>query len=293
MKKFFSKDGYLSFKSIGLIVSGSAIYSFAMNVFILPAGMYSGGILGIAQLIRALGEFLGVKITSFDAASVIYYVINLPLMFFAYKIGKAFFYRTFLCTSVYTVFLAAIPIPSSPLIENTLTACLTGGILSGIGIGLTLLSGGCGGGEEIISVYLTKKHSTASVGKITLIINIFVFGCCAVFFDWTVALYSIIYAVFSSIALDKIHFQNITADLFIISRRNDIDKLVFETVKRGVTKLEGNGGYTGERINVYLVAVSKKEALLLKRELQQKAPDAFVVIHDNIEVQGNFKMRMY
>ncbi len=292
--KLFSKDGYLPLKSIGLMFAGSLIYSLAMNLLIIPAGMYSGGILGIAQLIRELLASFNIVFDSVDISGVIYFAINVPLLVLAYKsLGKGFFLKTIVCTVFYTVFLTFIPVPNSPVLSDTIVCCLAGGVLSGIGIGMTLFSGGCGGGEEIISVYLTTKHSSLSVGKITLFINIFVFGCCAVFFDLSVAVYSIIYSALSSIALDKIHFQNITMDMFIISKRNDIEKIVYDTVKRGATRINAKGGYSGEDTNMYLVVLSKNESLILKRELQSVDPDAFILIHDDVDVEGNFEMRLH
>lgn len=290
----FKKDGYLPIKSVGLMFIGSLIYSLAMNILIIPCGMYSGGVLGIAQLIRALLEHFGIVFGGVDIAGIIYFAINIPLLVLAYKsLGKPFFFKTIVCTVFYTIFLTFIPVPESKVLDDTVICCVAGGLLSGIGIGLTLLSGGCGGGEEIICVYLTKKYAHFSVGKVTVIINIFVYGCCAVFFNLTVAVYSILCSVISSLAVDKIHFQNITTDMFIITKKKGIEQLIFNTVNRGATRVSANGTYTGDDENIYLVVLSKNEASALKKEIQAFDPDSFVFIHEDVEVAGNFKKHLH
>lgn len=92
--KIFSKDGYLPVKSIGLMFVGSLIYSLAMNILIIPCGMYSGGVLGIAQLINALLEYLGITFSGVNMEGIIYLMINIPLLILAYKsLGRPFFLR--------------------------------------------------------------------------------------------------------------------------------------------------------------------------------------------------------
>ena len=292
--KLFSKDGCLPVKSIFLMLAGSLIYSLAMNILILPCGMYSGGVLGIAQLINALLEYLGVSFSNVNMEGIIYFLINVPLLVLAYKsLGKPFFFKTVACTVFYTIFLAVIPVPKNMILDDTVICCVAGGLISGIGIGLTLLSGGCGGGEEIICVYLTKKYHNFSVGKVTVIINIFVYGCCAIFFNLTVAVYSILCSVISSIAVDKVHFQNITTDMFIVTKKANVQEVIFNTVNRGATKIDATGTYTGDDTAVYVVVLSKNEARTLKKEIQAFDPDAFVFIHENVDVAGNFKKHLH
>lgn len=292
--KIFSKDGYLPVKSIGLMFVGSLIYSLAMNILIIPCGMYSGGVLGIAQLINALLEYLGITFSGVNMEGIIYLMINIPLLILAYKsLGRPFFFKTIVCTVFYTIFLAVIPVPEKMVLDDTVICCVAGGLISGIGIGFTLLSGGCGGGEEIICVYLTKKYHNFSVGKVTVIINIFVYGCCAIFFNLTVAVYSILCSVISSIAVDKIHFQNITADMFIVTKKSGVEKLIFDTVNRGATRVDATGTYTGDDTNIYLVVLSKNEAATLKKEIHAFDPDAFVFIHEDVDVSGNFQKHLH
>ena len=71
--------------------------------------------------------------------------------------------------------MTVVPIADHLLVDEHLTACVAGGVICGIGAGMTLLSGGSGGGEEILGLLLMQKHSNLSVGKVSAMLNIFYF----------------------------------------------------------------------------------------------------------------------
>ena len=285
---------YMSLRSLGLIVAGTFLFSFGMNVFITPLGLFSGGFLGIAQLVRAfLVNVLGLSLGSADIAGILYFLMSVPLLILAYsQLGRPFFIKTLVCTGLYSFFLTVITGPEQPIFSDTLTSCIVGGLVAGVGAGLTLVSGGCGGGEEILCVYLAQKNPSFSVGRVCILINVLVFGCCAVFFNLPAAIYSVIYSVTANLTLDRVHFQRITMDVMIITKLDNMEQLVFDTVQRGVTWLHGEGGYTRESTNVLLTVVSKDEAFALKRAVRKRDPDAFIIVHDDIGVAGNFEMRL-
>lgn len=284
---------YLPLRAFGLIAAGTFLFSVGMNVFISPLGLFSGGFLGVAQLLRALFEACGFRAGGADIAGVLYFLMSVPLLVLAFfRMGKPFFCKTLVCTAFFSLFLTVITGPERPIVSDTLTSCLVGGLIAGVGAGLTLLSGGCGGGEEILCVYLAQKNPSFSVGRVCILINVFVFGCCALFFSLPAAIYSIIYSVTANLTLDRVHFQRITMDVMIVSRRAGMEQLVFDTVQRGVTRLHGEGGYTREPTNVLLTVVSKDEAFALKRAVRACDPEAFIIIHDGIGVAGNFEMRL-
>ena len=104
-------------KDMSLIVVGSLLFSVSMNCIILPSGMYSGGFLGIAQLLRMvlLSVFPSLQSVG-DVAGIIYFLLNVPLLILAWsRFGHLFFAKTALCVACYSIFLALIPIPQSGL----------------------------------------------------------------------------------------------------------------------------------------------------------------------------------
>lgn len=122
-------------KDMSLIVVGSLLFSVSMNCIILPSGMYSGGFLGIAQLLRMvlLSVFPSLQSVG-DVAGIIYFLLNVPLLILAWsRFGHLFFAKTALCVACYSIFLALIPIPQSGLFDEHLTACVIGGLACGAG----------------------------------------------------------------------------------------------------------------------------------------------------------------
>lgn len=171
-------------KNIAVIIAGAFILCLGVNLFIVPVWLYNGGVVGISQIIRTLlGQYISIP-SNFEISGIINFVLNLPLLFIAYKsISRKFFVRTVISILFQTIFFTVIAIPAIPIIDDRLTACLIGGIITGAGIGITLKAGGSGGGIDILGVYFAKKYSEFSVGKLGMMINAAIYCICAILFD--------------------------------------------------------------------------------------------------------------
>lgn len=280
-------------QSIFLLVVGSAVFSAGLNIFIIPHGMFNGGFLGIAQVLEYIcAQLLHINTGSLPLSGIIYYLINIPLLFMAFKLSRDFFIKTMICVPLYAILLTVIPIPATPILSDRLVSCIVGGLLAGVGAGMTLLSGGCGGGEEILGVYFCSRNANFSVGRMLIILNVFVFGSCLIMTDFETVVYSIIFSGITSTALDKVHLQNVTLDCVIITKKPNMEKLVIDTIGRGVTYWKGYGGYTDEETNIIQTIASKKEAIVLRREILKADPSAFVVFNEDVTITGNYQTRI-
>ena len=87
-------------------VLGGFLFAFGVNLIIMPMNLYNGGFMGVAQLLRTfVVSVLHIDLGSFDLAGIIYYMINIPLMYLAWKnIGKGFFVRTIISVTLQSVF---------------------------------------------------------------------------------------------------------------------------------------------------------------------------------------------
>lgn len=276
-----------------IIIAGAFIFCFGINVFIVPVGLYNGGVVGIAQIIRTLiSDSIGVS-KNVDISGIINFIFNIPLLIMAYKsISKKFFYKTVISVIFQTIFFTIIKIPEAPIIVDTLAACLIGGIVSGVGIGITLRAGGSGGGIDILGVYLAKKFTSFSVGKLAIIINIGVYSICAVLFQVPIAIYSIIYTAFYSLIVDKIHYQNINTTATIITKKDNVEEKIMSEMGRGVTCWQGSGAYTKEGTHILMTVISKYEIGQLKKIVKEKDPQAFIIFNEGLSVTGNFEKRL-
>ena len=277
-------------------ILGELIAAFSLNYFIVPLGLYSGGSMGVCQLIRTLLEsWCGLDFGGRDIAGILYFLSNIPILLYARRIlGQKFVLKTVVCTVAFSFFYSVIPIPSAMLIDDTLTSCLLGGILSGIGSGLVLTCGGSGGGLDVIGLCLSKKGSSFTVGRFSMTFNAFLYAVCLILFKPEVAIYSVIYNFATAIVVDKAHQQNISVQALIFTRakEQELGHLIMEKMGRGVTWWEGVGAYTGEGVHVLCVCLSKYEIEELFHTVHEMDPHAFITLQEGVRIYGNFLKKL-
>lgn len=281
-------------KRVALVIGGNLIFAIGINVIITPMNLYSSGFTGISMLLRMLlVNVLKVpQIPGVDYLGIIYWIINVPLFFLAYKaIGKEFCITTVVSIGIASLCMSLVPVVSKPIFEDYLTACIVGGIVSGTGAGMVLKGGTSGGGQDIIGVALSKMHPNFSVGKIAIAINLVIYGVCFFLFDIQTVVYSIIYAVINSLALDYQHTQNRLVQVTIFTKKEGITDKVLHEVRRGLTYWQGAGGYTDEDTYILSTMVTKYEFPRLMSVIKSVDPDAFVMVNENTKLYGNFEKR--
>ena len=242
------------------------VYAIGMNMFIVPMGIYAGGLMGVCQLIRTLlVEYLGISV-NFDIAGVLYYVFNIPIFLYAWK--------------------RLLP-------DDMLGSVIVGSLITGSVLGLVLRCGSSSGGLDIIGLMMAMGKRETGVGQLYLVVNASQFVAYAVLFDLRVVIYSMISTFLSSFALDHFHFQNINVEVKIITKRKDeLADAILRGLHRGVTEWASVGAYTDEPSEVLYVIISKYEITRLRSIIAHCDPNAFVVVGDKVHVYGNFLKRL-
>lgn len=275
-------------------IFGAFLYAAGINLFVVPAGLYTGGLMGLCQVIRTvLAEFCHLDFQGFDIAGVIYYIINVPIFIIAFtRMGRKFFFKTLISVTAITVFMSAVP--AVVIVEDAMAACVVGGIISGAGIGILLRMGSSGGGMDVIGVLLTRWKKDFSVGKVNLLVNLVLYGTCLFLFDVEIVVYSIIYAAVYSVAMDKVHTQNINVEVNVITKADTtaLEKEVFEELGRGITKWTSMGAYTYEKSHILYIMLSKYEVNRLKAIVHKYDPNAFIVVNEGVSVDGNYLKKL-
>ena len=292
MKKIIELFNW-SLEDIVKVILGSLLFCIAVNTFIVPNHLYTGGVLGIAQLIRSITkELFNIK-NSFDYSGIIYYLINIPLFIMAFRnLGKSFFARTVFAVSLQAILLSLIP--TKLLIENNvLTNVLVGGILGGIGVGLTLNSGASTGGSDIIGLVLAKKNNNVSVGKLGLVINVIVYSIAGLMYGLETMIYSIIYAVCDSLMIDKMHEQNICSTAFIFCKKNPkrVNDYIKNVLNRDFTYWDAKGGFDDSRTYIIYTALTKYELIKLERYLKKFDDHMFMIKSIGVGIKGEFEKK--
>lgn len=277
-------------------ILGELIAAFSLNYFIVPLGLYSGGSMGVCQLIRTLLQIWGgLSFGDYDIAGILYFLSNIPILLYARGIlGRKFVLKTVVCTIAFSLFYSVIPAPSTMVVNDTLTACLLGGILTGVGSGLVLTCGGSGGGLDVIGLCLSKKGSHFTVGRFSMTFNAFLYALCLILFTPETAIYSVIYNFASAMVVDKAHQQNISVQALIFTRagERELGRVIMDELGRGVTWWEGVGAYTGENVHVLCVCLSKYEIEELFHTVHEMDPHAFITLQEGVRIYGNFQKKL-
>lgn len=225
----------------------------------------------------------------------LYLAANLPLLLLAYKtMGRSFVAMLALCTVSNSVFLSIIPIPATPIISDVLTSCLVGGILAGFSNGLVLTCGASCGGLDILGLYLSKKTKGFTVGRFSLLFNAVLYAMCLVLFSAPTAIYSAIYTVFNALFVDRVHQQNITTQVLVVTKLRDLEPFweLGRKMNRGITYWSGHGAYTGDEVQILCICLSKYEIETLQQEVRKVDPHAFFMVQEGVHTLGNFKRHL-
>lgn len=272
-------------------ILGILLYSLSINLFVVPNHLYNGGILGLAQILRTFFITTFNINIDFDLSSIIYYILNIPLMIIAYKkISKTFFVRTIFTITLSSLFLFILPIPENPLIDNSLANTLIGGMFCGLGIGMILSTGSSTGGTDIIGIVINQKYDRISVGNIGLIFNVFIYLITGLNYGIEIMIYSIMFAFVETITLDKNYTPNIKSETIIFTKKDpkNIIKFINTELNRGTTYWEALGGYTNTNTYIIYTVLSKYERMRLERHINEFDENAFMIGNDGVVVKGKF-----
>lgn len=295
MKSFLKGNNKENLKEYFYAVAGCLIYAVGFNMLIVPLGLYSGGFMGLSQLINwVLVNVFGIVIPeSFNFVGILFFIINVPLFYMAFRIlSKEYAIKSLISVGVVTAAMSIVPVAAVPVVSDYLTASIIGGMICGVGGGFILRGRMAGGGQDIIGVCCAKKYPNFSVGKVSIIINLIVFGFCFFIYNIEMVIYSLIFATVYALAIDKVHIRNINMTAMIFTKKTGIAKAVMEEMHRGVTDWVGEGAYTQQESYVLYVVLSKYEVTQLKEIVHKIDPHAFMIFTEGCIVDGNFEKRL-
>lgn len=268
-------------RMFSLTVLGSAIFSLGFDLFMQPHQINIGGVSGVAMLLTTLVGRGSVGLFSL--------MINIPLFLLGgHHLGKKFFFGSLvgaLACSVFLDLFALLPIPQT----DVMLAALYGGILSGVGIGLVFLGGASTGGTDIVAKLLRRRFRTLPLGRLMLAVDLVVITLTGVVYhDISKALYSAVPLYVSSVVMDGLIYglDYSTVALIISDEFSAMTAAIEEKLDRGVTILDGQGGYSGERKQVLLCAIRRRQVPQLKDLVREIDPAAFVILQEAHQVLG-------
>ncbi|HOE69912.1 MAG TPA: YitT family protein [Brevefilum sp.] len=284
IKIFFSEIN-LSKKDVwdfALILVGALIQAAALSLFLVPADLVSGGISGLAQLIHHYAEFpIGLMV----------FLGNIPLFILGWKHlgGPRFAIRTVVSIIAFSAFtdLLMLFLPRGGVTDDLVLNTIYGGLLLGVGLGIVYRGRGTSGGSDILGRILNFRfHITVS--QAYLITDSLVVLAAGFVFGWTKALYGLVLIYVSGLAAElALEGTNVVRSAMIVTTQTEaITGAIMKDLGRGVTILEGTGGYTGEPRDVIYCVVSRMDVPRLKTLVHENDPNAFMVIGQAQEALG-------
>lgn len=265
-----------------IIIAGNFVIAAGVSFFILPLNILSGGVAGIAVALQPVFH-LEPRIV-INGLTILLYIAGACLL------GKKFAMKTVVSTIVYPLFITLMgtSFPTIHITDNTLLASIYGGVCIGIGIGMVYRVGGSTGGMDIPPLIINKytkiplptlvmciDGATVLLGALTYGIEASLIGLVSVWVCGQV--------IDKVITLGAREAKNV---MIISEKHEELMHEIYQHINRGATILHAQGGYTRENKPVIMMVLVKKQYVELNRVISAVDPEAFVIVSDVNEVQG-------
>ncbi len=300
-RNLLDKSIWVVIKEYGLITFGLLAYCLGWTIFLLPNNLVGGGVSGFAAILfYATGIPLGYT----------YFVVNIILLLVALKIlGRGFGGKTIYAIILTSVLLNFLPtvvpqdfVHSFALENGKLICTILGGVIAGVGIGISISQGGSTGGTDIVAL-LWCKYKNASPGRVILVIDVGIIMSSMIFPSFSdvdrqqlvpfaeklvIAVYGLIQVTVSGYAIDLYlsgSKQSVQAVIFTKKHVEMADAIAFD-MKRGVTIIPAKGWFSKEDRDIVMVVTRKDDLNLLLRYVKTIDPDAFLSVSSVMGVYG-------
>lgn len=279
------------------IILGLFPFALMVNWIFIPHNIVGGGLTGLCSLLfyATQGMFPSLFVDYGGAIPVWLssLVINSVLLVIAIiVVGWRFCVRTIVGVLALSFWYRVIPLRIEPLIEEPVTACIIGGIVFGVGLGIAMLNNGSSGGTDIIAMIINKNHDV-SLGKVMIVCDFIIIAS-----SWLLPVPENMQATIESVSDFKIKrimyglcmtvSYTLALDWFMSRMHQSVQFMIFskkyaqiatainQTVHRGVTVFDATGWYSGEPVKVVTVMAREQERQLIFKIIKNIDPDAFV-----------------
>lgn len=267
-----------------IVIVGAVLNASALNLFLIPAHVYASGFTGIAQLIASLLKGTAVPLST----GVLLFILNIPVAYLGWKmVGRRFTFYSFLSVIMTTIFLQVIPI--HPFSEDIILNAVFGGVLSAVGVGITLKWGASTGGMDIIAMILSRMKDRP-IGVYFFIMNAVIVVSAGLIFGAEKSLYTLVTLYVSSRIIDAIHtrHQKLTA-MIVTSKGRDVQEAIHNKMLRGITRVPAKGAYSEADKEMLIMVVTRYELYELEQTMKEVDPEAFTNIVQTAGIFGFFR----
>ena len=276
-------------KRYTFLVIGCFLTAFTFNVFYSPNNLVTGGVSGLSIVIE---HITGIPTTIFITIT---YIVLLILSYLI--MGKESTKYSVMGSILYPLFVNLtknMPELIHFNVDNMLLISIFGAVISGIGAGLTFKYGFSTGGSDVI-VQMLSKCFKISIGTASKILNFSIILGSGFFitkgteiYAWETVMYAMIAVYIATMLTDRVLLGISDSKSFYIITEHEtaVKSFLINELKKGVTVLEGRGGYTGDRKKVLMCVIPTKQYFLAKEGILELDKKAIILINDVYESEG-------
>lgn len=273
------------FQEAFFLVLGITLVSVGVYFFKFPNHFTMGGVSGLAILLGKLVHVSWLTPSMFNTIINIFFLI-LGFVF----LNRGFGVKTVICSLLYTGIIQVLewvcPL-SGTLTTNKMLEAFFAILLPALGAGILFNLNASSGGTDILAMIL-KKYTGLDVGRALLFSDILIAASAFLVFDIETGLFSILGLFLKSVLVDSvIESLNLCKSFSVVTTQPDVAcQYITDELHRSATVWEGNGAYTHEQRWVVLTAMTRSQAVLLRRHLKEHDPSAFMLISNSSEIFG-------
>ncbi|WP_099157213.1 YitT family protein [Virgibacillus ndiopensis] len=272
-------------KRIIMVIFGALLNAISLNFFLIGANVYASGFTGAAQLISSVfNDFVGIGIST----GILLFILNIPVAILGwFKVGKGFTVYSAISVAFTTLFLEVLPIVH--LSEDIILNAVFGGVIAGIGVGITLKLGASTGGMDIVAMVLSRMKDKP-IGTYFLLLNAVIIALAGILYEPENALYTMLTLYVTTRVIDALHtrHEKITA-MIITHKADELQKAIHNKMVRGITILPATGAYTREDKNMLYLVITRYELYDLEKIISEIDPNAFTNIVQTTGIFGFFR----
>lgn len=267
-------------KNWALLFLGNFILVFGVVTFILPNQVLSGGVAGVAI---AISPFVNI-----DPPVLINIILVVTFILGFIFLGKDFAVKTVASTILYPIYMSFLLRLNLQLEIDPLMASLYGGLVTGIGLGITFRTGASTGGMDIPPLIL-QKYTGIKVAMWMILIDGLTVLLGAQNYGWNAVLMGLLSVFAATFAVDKM--QLISGDgakqvLIITNQKAKVLQYIHDNLDRGSTLIPAQGGYTGEARDMIMTILVREQYVQLETKVKEFDEEAFLIVSDVTEVHG-------
>ncbi|GGH73098.1 UPF0750 membrane protein YitT [Compostibacillus humi] len=275
----------IELKRIFIVIIGAFFNALSLNFFLIGANVYASGFTGAAQLISSIfSDFLGIGLST----GILLFLLNIPVLLLGwFKVGRGFTIYSIVSVFFSSLFLQVIPILR--LSDDIFLNAVFGGVIAGIGVGLTLKHGASTGGLDIIAMVLSRLKDKP-IGNYFLIMNGIIILLAGMLYEPENALYTMVALYVTTRVIDAIHTRHAKVTAMIITHKaEELQKAIHEKLVRGITILPAVGAYTKTDKHMLYLVITRYELYDLKKIINDVDPQAFANIVETAGIYGFFR----